>query len=128
HDLPGGLETIGRRLLDLLLDERVLAATRMIIGESKRHPRIARLYFESGPGRTRAAIARYLGVQTARGNFPAVDPDEAAMVFINLLRGPYHFACLANAMPVPPTHERTRQARNAVEYFLRIFPAPEAGI
>lgn len=122
HELRGGLEKIGRRLIDLLLDERVLAATRMIIGESKRHPHIARLFFESGPGRTRASVARYLRAQAGRGNLRAADPDEAAMVFINLLRGPYHLACLANARPVPPAAERAAHARATVGQFLKIYP------
>ena len=122
--LRPGLETIGRRLLDLILDERVLAATRMIIGESTRHPNIARLYFEAGPDRTRTNIARYLEAQAGRGRFPRVEADESAMVFINLLRGPYHFPCLVNARPVPPKAERTAHAATAVEQFLRVFPPP----
>ncbi len=126
-DLPSGLETFGRRLLDLLLDERVLAATRMIIGESTRHPRIAKLYFESGPARTRRTLVDFLARHASAGRLPATDLDAAAMVFINLLRGPYHFACLANAAPVPPAAERSRHARTAVEQFLRIFPAPGSG-
>ena len=123
-DLSAGLETIGRRLLDLLLDERVLAASRLIIGESSRHPRIAQLYFESGPARTRSSIVKYLVSQTKRGNFPAVDPEQAAMVFINLLRGPYHFPCLVNARPVPPKAERVAHAAVSTEQFLKIFPRP----
>jgi TetR/AcrR family transcriptional repressor of mexJK operon len=125
--LGRGLETIGRRLLDLLLDERVLAATRMIIGESSRHPRIAKLFFDTGPARTRENIVRYLDAQAARGEFAAPDTEQAAMVFINLLRGPYHFPCLVNARPVPPPAERIAHAAAAVEQFLRIFPPPGAG-
>jgi TetR/AcrR family transcriptional repressor of mexJK operon len=123
-DLRAGLETIGRRLLDLLLDEQVLAASRLIIGESSRHPRIAQLYFESGPARTRSSIVKYLASQAKRGNFPSVDPEQAAMVFINLLRGPYHFPCLVNARPVPSKAERTAHAAVSADQFLKIFPRP----
>jgi len=123
-DLRAGLETIGRRLLDLLLDEQVLAASRLIIGESSRHPRIAQLYFESGPARTRSSIVTYLISQTKRGNFPPADPEQAAMVFINLLRGPYHFPCLVNARPVPSKAERKAHAAVSADQFLKIFPRP----
>ena len=55
-DLRTALLTIARRFVELMFDPDVVAMHRVVMGEAASQPRIASLFFDSGPKQTKAAV------------------------------------------------------------------------
>ncbi|MGB5495896.1 MAG: TetR/AcrR family transcriptional regulator C-terminal domain-containing protein, partial [Sedimenticolaceae bacterium] len=53
------LLTLTRRCIDPLFDPEVIAMHRLVMGESASHPRIAELFFDSGPRRSGQRLPGY---------------------------------------------------------------------
>lgn len=81
--LEAKLVAIGGRALALLRERTPLI--RVMLGESGRHPREARLFFESVPGRGIELIAGLVETGIRAGRFRRVDPRLAARAFMGML-------------------------------------------
>lgn len=119
--LEKALRAIGRRYLDLILDEEVAAMFRVVIGESVSYRKIAELFYASGPGTAITAVAGFLVSQMEEGRLKRDDPRYAACLYLNMLRGHYHLQLLMN---IPPElDEATREAhiRKVAGQFLALY-------
>ena len=83
------LMTTGRRFLDLLSDEDVVSMYRLLIAETTAFPKLAQTFWETGPERTLAAIARGLEERNRRGECTIADPRQAASDFLCLVESHY---------------------------------------
>jgi TetR/AcrR family transcriptional regulator, mexJK operon transcriptional repressor len=86
-DLEPALRDLARRYLAAVLNPRVLALRRLMIGEVHRFPDLAATYYERAPGRVLAALADVLGALAERGLLTVDDPAEAAAHFAFLVLG-----------------------------------------
>ncbi|MGB5496728.1 MAG: TetR/AcrR family transcriptional regulator, partial [Sedimenticolaceae bacterium] len=90
-DLRVALLTLTRRCIDPLFDPEVIAMHRLVMGESASQPRIAELFFDTGPRRTEAAVCAFLQAQVAKGRLQ-IDQGHlryAAMQLLNTAVGMY---------------------------------------
>ena len=90
-DLRAALSTLTRRFVDLLFDPEVIAMHRLVMGESASQPRIAELFFDSGPRRTQDTVTAFLQAQAAKGRLQ-IDQGRlhyAAMQLLNTAVGMY---------------------------------------
>ena len=90
-DLRAALSTLTRRFVDLLFDPEVIAMHRLVMGESASQPRIAELFFDSGPRRTQDTVTAFLQAQAAKGRLQ-IDQGRlhyAAMQWLNTAVGMY---------------------------------------
>ncbi len=115
------LETIGERFVELLFDDEVTAMFRVVIGESVTHPQIARLFHAAGPERTIEALARRLSLHVASGELRVASEREAAVTFLNLLRGEFHMRRLMNLCPAVSAKQRREHVQACVAGFMRLF-------
>ena len=67
--------------LDRVMQPRLLALRRLVIGESGRFPELGQLFYERGPGRTMSALSTAFGRLAQRGLVELDDPDTAAAQF-----------------------------------------------
>lgn len=119
--LRAELETIGERFVELLFDDEVTAMFRVVIGESVTHPQIARLFHAAGPERTIEALARRLSLYVASGELRVASEREAAVTFLNLLRGEFHMRRLMNLCPQVSVRQRREHVQACVAGFMRLF-------
>jgi TetR/AcrR family transcriptional repressor of mexJK operon len=109
------LRHIGSRFLDLILSPEAVRMEQIITGEAPRFPEVARLFFEAGPQRVRALVARYFEEARARGLVAVEDPEFAARHFLMSLKAPSCEEMLGLA-PLPP-EERGDFVAKAVRHF-----------
>ncbi|MFM9889832.1 MAG: TetR/AcrR family transcriptional regulator [Rickettsiales bacterium] len=119
--LPEQLYQIGLALGDWVSHPDVLAATRLVIAESKNHPKLAQLYYESGTQRVIGALAAYLAQQNALDALHIGDCASAASYFFAMLKGQYYLRLMLRAKPFPARHEKEQHVRETVELFLRAY-------
>jgi len=59
----------------------------VVAGELRRHKDLARAFYDFGPGRTRANLARLIAGAAARGELSVSDPERAAEELFGLWQG-----------------------------------------
>jgi TetR/AcrR family transcriptional repressor of mexJK operon len=112
------LSKLGMSLLRLVTRTEVIALDRLIMGEAKRYPALARIFFENGPKRTTAALVDVIGRCMASGKMTAGDAHLAALHFKGLCTTDVIEAQMWGLTP-PPTEAQLRAVtKSAVEAFL----------
>ena len=122
-ELRTALRAMIRRFLDLLFDPQVIAMHRVVMGESASHPAIAELFYESGPGRTQAAVRRYLEEQVGAGRL-AIPGDRlhyAAVQVLNMAFGEYQLELLMGLIESVDEEELSVHLDRVVDDFLRLY-------
>jgi len=122
-ELRAALVTIGERYLELIFDPEVVAMFRLVIAESHAYPKVAELFYESGPARTLGAVQRFLGERAARGELHVDDPVQAGAQLLNLVRGECHLHLLLNLRGSVSGTERRERAEHAADQFLKLYGA-----
>lgn len=120
-DLAERLRIFGLGIARFLASPNAVAFYSTLAGELSRHPELARRFWESGPGRTRANLARLLRQAAADGELVVRDPWEAADHLFGLWQGFTNFQ-LALAVPVETSVED--RVESGVEVFLRAYAGP----
>jgi TetR/AcrR family transcriptional regulator, mexJK operon transcriptional repressor len=121
-DLETSLQELARRLLAGALQPKVLQLRRLVIGEVGRFPELGRAFYESGFGRTVAALAPALEQLAARGALNIADPELAATHFSWLvLSAPVGRATLLGDDAIPSRAELKRYADGGVRTFLAAY-------
>lgn len=123
EDLRTALLTIARRLIDLLCDPEVVAAHRVVMSEAVSQPRIATLFFESGPRRTVNSLCAYLAKQVEEGRLRIADDrlPYAAGQFINSAFGMYQLEFLLSVRDTIPEDEVNQHLELVVDDFLSLY-------
>jgi TetR/AcrR family transcriptional regulator, mexJK operon transcriptional repressor len=125
-DLEADLRDLARRQLRLVMRPRVLQLRRLVIAEAGRFPDLGRVFYERGPGRTIAALARAFARLAERGVLRAGDPELAAQHFNWLVMSiPLNEAMLLGRDEAPPEAELRRHADAGARAFLAAYgPQP----
>jgi len=117
---PGTLEDIAVRLARSVLSPRVVPLRRLLIGESRRFPELAREYYDRAPGLVMRTLAGHLA---GLPGLAVDDPDTAAEHFAFLVLG----APLDRALFDPGTDgvgapdDLDGRARTGVAAFIRAY-------
>ncbi|HEX5314828.1 MAG TPA: TetR/AcrR family transcriptional regulator [Gammaproteobacteria bacterium] len=118
-DEPGRLLTVfGERFLEIMLSKETMELHRLLQAESRRHPRLARIFYEYGADRTARQLADYLAEQDTKGRLRIRDARLAAEQFITMLPGHLRLRHLLGTAPPPTAAERSRYIASAVRLFL----------
>ena len=122
--LPGAVESSYEGLTELairyalvLFDPEVLALVRLAIGENHDERLLGRLYYQAGPARARAGLARLLQAMSDSGDLAIDDPELAADQFVALLQ-PRRYYALLDPAASPSAEEIEQVARAGAEVFL----------
>jgi TetR/AcrR family transcriptional repressor of mexJK operon len=129
-DVEADLRGLARALLAKVMQPRLLALRRLVIGEAGRFPEAGRTFYEQGPGRTIGALATAFERLAARGTLRLDDPPLAAAHFNWLVMSiPLNQAMLLGDDQPPTTAELNRYADAGVRAFLAAYavaPPPRA--
>lgn len=75
----------GYSLLDLILSNQTIGLYRVVIAECIESPELGELFWNLGPGRTRAILADYLRVQQQKGVIQCGNPHQAVSILHALI-------------------------------------------
>jgi len=122
-----GLEAIGRRFVDLILDPEVVAMHRVIVAECQRSPDLARTFWASGPERTIRPVAAAFE-RWAREGALTFDPDlslpeaayRAAREFLFMAGGEYKLWAMMNVRTEIDDAELDAHLARVVRQFLKL--------
>ncbi len=121
-DVEADLRDLARRLLDGVMQPRLLQLRRLVIGEASRFPALGRTFYERGPGRTIAALATAFERLAARGVLRVQDPELAAAHFNWLIMSaPLNQAMLLGSDEPPAPADLKRYAGSGVRVFLAAY-------
>lgn len=112
------LARIGAAVAEKVLSEKCIELYRLAVSESRRFPKIGRLFYEAGPGRTQKGLAEHLAKEAAAGRLTVKDPERAARYFLGVLLMRDHMAMSVGCAKVPSKAEIERLAADAAELFL----------
>jgi TetR/AcrR family transcriptional repressor of mexJK operon len=112
------LVDLGIRFIETVTTPEALGVYRLVVSEGIFMKELAEQFWENGPARSRALLARYLERQVRRGALRLADPEQAAHQFWGMLLGNFQFQCLLGLRPAPDRAETEAYVRTAVARFL----------
>jgi TetR/AcrR family transcriptional regulator, mexJK operon transcriptional repressor len=116
-NLRATLEDLGRRLVLAVVRPEVIALRRLLIGEARTFPVLAKDYFDRAPGQVIEALTAGFEHWRQRGLLQLTDAGCAAAQFAYLVAGePLDRGMLVGA--VPPRSRLIAGSREGVETFL----------
>ena len=89
----------------------MLAATRLVIAESERHPKLAKLYYDSGTQRLVSMLADFLDRQNGQGTIRIPNTLSAASYFLSILKGQYYLRMILRVKPLPEQKAKQEHVR-----------------
>jgi AcrR family transcriptional regulator len=115
RNLRDTLVHCGSELLELIMSKDARGVHRVVIAECVEFPELGEIFWERGPGRTRAMLADYLRAQQKLGNIQwdksgCGNPEQAVELFMGLL---VSGATLRAWLGLPPTFAKTPAQRKA---------------
>jgi AcrR family transcriptional regulator len=114
------LERVGMVLVDLALSENAINQHRHAVSHAKAFPDVAKLWYDSGPGRTFAGLADFLAKETAAGRLRVANPERAALLFAGMIIFHDNMRLLV-CLPKPKRSELKEMVSEAVEVFLAAY-------
>lgn len=127
-DVAAGLNAIGTRMVEMMLSELGVTIYRVVIAEAAKFPELARAFYEAGPARAIAEMARWLRAQIDRGALVCADPEFAAEQFFCLCQTRHWLLHKLHLRPSPPDPaEIAEVVGRATEVFLKAYGAPAGG-
>ncbi|WP_083844645.1 TetR/AcrR family transcriptional regulator [Hydrocarboniphaga effusa] len=112
---------IAEGFFDLIIGEDSLQLTRLMASSPERHRKLSALFWQAGPEKTIALLAKMLVAATDSGELQVTNPAEAASQFFCLIKGPYHLQMLVGAIEAVPAAERRQHIDASVDVFLRAY-------
>jgi TetR/AcrR family transcriptional repressor of mexJK operon len=126
-DLRAALLTVARRFVGLLFDPEVVAMHRVVMGEAGTQPRIAALFFDSGPRQTMTAVCAFLEREVAKGRL-RIAQDRLAYAASQLLMtaiGTYQLQLLLGLRNSVEEEELGEHLERVVDDFLLLYANEE---
>ncbi|MCY4154501.1 MAG: TetR/AcrR family transcriptional regulator [Gammaproteobacteria bacterium] len=80
-----GLKLIGRTGIKVITSRDHINLCRIIYAEAERIPQVGRTYFEHGPKRGMAGVAKYLSTMVEKGKIRCADPALASQYFWGMI-------------------------------------------
>lgn len=105
-------------MLRLILAPDALAVFRVVLAESVKKPELARLFWDTGPGAVAGQLSKYFAHLDKKGCIAVNDPDRAALLFIGLVKSPYHLQLLFGLGDPPSVEEMEKTADLMVDFYL----------
>jgi TetR/AcrR family transcriptional repressor of mexJK operon len=119
--LADALYEIGLSFINMVTSHEGLAATRLVIAEAQKHPKLAQRYYEGSTQCMVSMMAQFLARQNKRGLLSVVDTASAASYFFALLKGRYYLRMILAIKPLPTVKDKVTHVREVVEIFVKIY-------
>lgn len=101
-----------------VLSEKGIELYRLAVSESKRFPRIGRVFFDAGPNRTQQELADFLEKEAAAGRLRINNPRMAAEMLLGMLLVKDHIAMSVGCAGIPSKARIKSLVDEAVDVFM----------
>lgn len=115
------LTLISHAIMSQILSEKAIEIYRLSVSESKRFPRIGKLFFEAGPGQTQRNVAEYIEKESAAGRLKVKNPRRAAEFLLGMLLINDHIAMSLGCVGLPSEARIGEVIEEAVDVFLAAY-------
>lgn len=112
---------IGLGFLQMITSKEGLATTRLVMSEAERKPKLAELFYKTGPQQMNKILTDFLELQNKRGILKIPNTKSAASYFFSMLKGRYHLRMALKIKPLPTKKELEEHTRETVRVFLKIY-------
>ncbi len=112
------LEGFARKTMSILFAPETIELHRIVIAECRRFPKLGRLFYDSGPEPSIAALATYFARHKGDAAFKIREPRRAAEEFLELLRGYAHLRALLGLQKRPNAREIQQRIAAALGHVL----------
>ena len=113
------LFALGSMVMERMLKDEHLAMHRTIAMDRLRFPELAKIFYETGPARLLALVAKYLQEQVSAGRLCKMDSTLAARRFMALLNAETMIKLNLGIGEKPTKRQQEKMVASAVEFFLR---------
>jgi AcrR family transcriptional regulator len=117
-DPKAALTAIAQTITSRARDPEATALFRIVASEAGRFPELAAKMRESGKGRWEVVIANYLRGQVERGTLRLADPDQAAVLFLQMICAELHECLLFGRADAMARIDFTPHLMHAINIFL----------
>jgi len=114
------LRQIGLHLCGLALSDMAIRQERLAVANAAEFPKVARMWFETGPNRVMQKLAEYLSAEATAGRLKLKDPAQAAQMFGGMVLF-YHNMRLLIGLPSPSPAEIKSIVNEAADLFLHRY-------
>ena len=121
QDIYGSLVDFSFERLCVVFTKRHWSLLRLIMAERDRFPRIARAYYDIGPGSSHELLTNYFSSLAERNLLNIENPDQAAEFFTGMLMHDWYLTHLYVPQHFPSDSEKQERARNVVNVFLSMY-------
>jgi TetR/AcrR family transcriptional repressor of mexJK operon len=112
------LERFGRKVVAIIFARETIELHRIVVAESRRFPRLGRLFYRSGPEACIDMLELYLKRHRNVGRFAQDSPRRLAEEFLDLIRGYPHLRVLLGVDKRPSESEMRQRIDRAVQHLL----------
>lgn len=122
-DVRQALLGVARRFVELMLDPDVIAMHRVVMAEAASQPRVANLFFDSGPKKTKAAVCAFLQRHVVAGRL-AIPRERllyAAFQLLNTAIGVYQLQLWLGLRTTVGEDELAPHLERVVDDFLSLY-------
>ncbi|MEM9102143.1 MAG: TetR/AcrR family transcriptional regulator [Pseudomonadota bacterium] len=120
-DLKNSLIAFGHHFVELVTDPEVMNMFRIVIAESTSFPKIAQLFYESGPQNTLNVLSQYLKQTLDEHQLNGHQPLQMAIAFANLLKGDMYLKSMMCLDYPRQPQDLQNHIHFAVNTFLKAF-------
>jgi TetR/AcrR family transcriptional repressor of mexJK operon len=120
-DFTDALVAFGSTFLRFVLSPRAIANLPGLLLSLRKDPVLARTFYEAGPERTRASLARIIEAAAKRGELAVDSPMDAADDLMSLWKGHADNRVLMGIEPPLSEAAIERRARRGTDVFLRAY-------
>lgn len=117
-ELEATLQDMGRRYIAVILSPDALQLYRTVVAEGSRFPQLAKVFFETGPGRASANLAQAFERMATRWGLHGQDHQQLAEHFLGMIRDDLHLKVVLGLHPHPTPAEAEASVAAAVALFL----------
>ena len=119
--LEAGLASFADGVLRLISDPQAIKMWRLMMSEAECHPRVAHMFYETGPEESMQSLEAFL--KHHRERLDTDEFDAAARTFVSLAKDCYQDRILLGLIGGLTDDERRRHVARATDHFLRLFGA-----
>ena len=112
------LTTFARKMIAIVFAHETVELHRIVIAESRRFPKLGRLFYQSGPEACIAALATYFDRHVGDARFKVRNPRREAEEFLELLRGYAHLRVLLGLERAPSEAQMEERIEGAIRHVL----------
>ena len=113
-----GLKLIGRTSIKAITSKDHINLCRIIYAEAERIPHVGRTYFEHGPKRGMAGVAKYLSTMVEKGKIRCADPSLASQYFWGMILHKPMLERYCGIKGPMTTREQKNYIDEVVDYFI----------